>query len=68
VPLFNKYELRQVTERKDGAIFKTKILGYEWYEAGKGPECYKALEGDRMYVPTLDTKVGPECPKSEEIR
>lgn len=68
MPMYLKYELRQVTQRKDGAVYKTKILGHHWFQAGKGPECYvkivlPGIGDDLMYVATLDSVIDSRCPK-----
>jgi hypothetical protein len=68
MPVYCKYEVRQVTARKDGAIYKTKIIGYHWFRMGEGPECYKtfSLPGigdDLQYCPTLETVLEARCPK-----
>ena len=30
--MWAKYEVRKITERKNGAVFKTAVIGHEWFE------------------------------------
>lgn len=47
-------ELVQVTEWKDGCIYRTKSLGEVWVDADKA-ECYKPDVDGKMYT-SISTK------------
>lgn len=63
MPMWNEYEIRKVTERRDGAIFKTQVIGTEWFEVGKGPECYIEC-GGIMYCATTNYVIQKDKPSA----
>jgi hypothetical protein len=36
--MYHQYEKRKVTERRDNAIFKTKVLYTKWFQYDQSPE------------------------------
>jgi hypothetical protein len=63
MPGFVKIERRKVVSYKDGAVYKTKIVGFEWFPICKQPECYKVDSEDFMWVATTEYHFGEEPPK-----
>lgn len=72
--MYVKMDVYRVTERREGAVYKTKKVAYHWFEAGRGPEPYDFLRpeivaqngleaGDYYYASTLDTVIDTRCPK-----
>lgn len=59
---FVKLEKRQVTAWKDGAVYKTKVIGFDWFPISSQPECYKTDPQGIMWVSTSDYHFGKEAP------
>lgn len=38
-----KLEKRLITEFRDGSIFRTKVVGFEWFELSKQPPLYTII-------------------------
>lgn len=62
MPGWVKLEKRKVTQYKNGAVYKTKVIGNEWFSINAQPETYKVDENDYMWVSTLDYHFGPTKP------
>ena len=60
--MWAKYEVRKITERKNNSVYKTAIIGYEWFELGNGPECYVEKDGI-IYCTTMDYKTQATKPE-----
>lgn len=46
MPAWTKLEKRQITEFRAGCIFKTKIVGYEWFDSRNQPPLYTTLKAE----------------------
>lgn len=60
--MWNLFERRVVTSFKDGAIYKTKVVGYKWFKAGQAPEIYTLDENNEMWC---HTSTEPKFQKDE---
>jgi len=58
-----KLEKRKITQRKDDAIYRTKVVGFEWFDIAKAPECYKVDQDDCMWIATSDYHFGKDKPE-----
>ncbi len=65
MPRFIRMDIYQITERRNGAIFKTRKIGSDWFNSTNCPESNIPDGQDRMYVATLDEHYGPHPPKEE---
>lgn len=72
--MYFKMDIYRVTERREGAVYKTKKVAFHWFQAGQCPEPYDFLKqeivtqnglppGDYYYASTLDTVIDTRCPK-----
>jgi hypothetical protein len=51
LPYYICLEVREITARKDGAIFKTKPIGYHWFRSGRAPETQTVWKvGNREFL------------------
>ena len=60
--MWAKYEIRKITERKNGSVYKTAIIGHEWFKVGNGPECYVEKDGV-IYCTTMDYRTQDSKPE-----
>lgn len=58
-----KLEKRKVTEKRDNAIFKTKVVGYEWFAIQAQPQQYVEDSTGHMWVATTDYHFGKDKPQ-----
>lgn len=67
MPAWTKLEKRQITQFKDGAIYRTKIIGYEWFDVAKQPPLYVTIrenDGNQyQWCSTSDYAFGAVKPK-----
>jgi hypothetical protein len=72
--MYNKLDLYQITERRRGAIYKTKKVAFHWFRSGEGPDPYEVVPpelveqnklppGEYYYASTLDTIIDIRCPQ-----
>ena len=60
--MWAKYEVREITARKVGSVYKTAVIGHEWFQVGNGPECYVEKDGI-IYCTTMDYKTQATKPE-----
>lgn len=61
--MWTKMEKRRITERRGGAIFKTEVVGHEWFQIGKNPQPYVDNGDGIIWVNTLDYVTSKEKPE-----
>ncbi len=72
--LWVKYDMFQIVERKDGAIFRTKKVAFHWFRMGCGPDVDKPVSaelvaqnglpaGEYFYTYTGDYTSDSRCPR-----
>lgn len=61
--LWNLMERRKVTEWRDGHVFKTKVVGYEWFQSGKEPEAYQIDADGFTWANTQESIAQKEKPE-----
>lgn len=47
-----KFEKFQVVARKEGAIYKTKCVGFKWFKSPNFPKTDSPGDDDCLWVPT----------------
>lgn len=74
MPLYVKMDIFRIVARKDGAIYKTRLVGFHWFQAGQSPGLnapvpadivvQNGLEpGEYVYSSTLDSIVDSRIPQ-----
>lgn len=57
-----KLEKRLITEKRDDAIYRTKVVGFEWFPIQAQPPSYQDDGTGHIWVATLDYHFGPTKP------
>ena len=57
-----KLEKRLITQYKDGCIFKTKVIGYEWFPLNNHPQEYVIQPGNIQWCVTSEMKFQKDKP------
>lgn len=60
--LWIRMEKRKVVERRNESVFRTEVVGSEWFACGSEPEAYAIDENDEMWTNTNDCVVRKERP------
>ena len=60
---WTKLEKRKITQRKEGAIYRTKVIGYEWFPINDQPKTNVPDADDCIWCPTLDYHFGKDKPE-----
>jgi hypothetical protein len=60
---WTKLEKRQITEKRDGAVYKTKVVGFEWFPINNQPPLYVEDKDGFIWVSTSDFYFGKEKPQ-----
>lgn len=63
MPGYVKLEKFRIIERRNGTIYKTQSLGFEWFPINRQPE---PIDGDIMWIRTLDYHFGSEATLPKE--
>ena len=67
MPAWTKLEKRLITGFKDGCIYRTKIVGYEWFDTSKQPPLYTIIreEDGKQYqwCSTIEYAFGAKKPE-----
>jgi hypothetical protein len=53
--MYNQFERRKVTQRKDGCVYKTKVLYTKWFAYNKQPKEYEYDQNDEFWCITGKT-------------
>lgn len=59
---FAKLDKYKVVEKKNGAVYKTKKVGFAWFPINSQPANYIEDETGHIWVSTTDYHFGPICP------
>lgn len=59
---WTKMEKRKVTQFKDGAIYKTKVVGFEWFPINAQPPTNQLDPEGFIWCNTLDYHFGKDKP------
>lgn len=71
--MYTKMDVVRITERRDGAVYKTKKVAYHWFQTGKCPEPNQSVSaelitqnglspGEYVYCSTMDYIIESRCP------
>lgn len=62
---YHKMEKFIITEIRDGCIFKTQKVGFQWFRMDAMPKCYED-QGGYIWVNTDDYYFGPKDPRIDD--
>ena len=73
MPMYVKLDIFRITEKRDGAVYKTKKVGWHWFELGRCPGLNERLTdelvrqngfppGEYFYCSTTEMLTDIRCP------